>query len=628
MGRDIDGVMRSVRPRFVPVPVLVVSLASLAACSGPQGSVAAPSAPAASSASTAPGAADPATPAPSAADTELAAKLDARLAAEGEAFSGVVLVARDGVPIYQKAVGLADREHGRPNTLGTRFNIASMGKMFTAVAVMQLVQAGKVRLDAPLGTYLTDYPNQDIAHRVTLHQLLTHTGGTGDIFGPEFAEHRGQMRSLQDYVALYGTRPPLFEPGSRWMYSNYGFVLLGRVIEQVSGQSYYDYVAEHIFSPAGMTHTDLATRDGTGTDTEDRAIGYTRRSPEGGQPQSLESSPNTSFLTPRASSAGGADSTVGDLLAFANALENHRLLDAQHTELMLTGKAPMPDGGKYAYGFSDATNDGVRCFGHNGGGPGVSSLLRVCRAPGETSSHLVAVLTNLDPPAGMELMRAVRARFAPNAAASADAAATNTPTPAKAAKTTRPCQDISLDDFEDGDVSVSPSGLGSSRWHSYHDLSGSTVVPAGDLGATRSNDSKFAAHISGKLARARFAWAGVAIQPSDMSAPYDLSPWTAVCFRARGSGTMRFDVSDVNTTPEGGVCRRCYDVFGANVTLSEGWAEHCIPLDSLASMGWGVPPQHTLTSEKVFGLSWSMHTPGSTYDLWVDDVRLMCRSAK
>jgi CubicO group peptidase (beta-lactamase class C family) len=494
--------------------------------------------------------------------------------------------------------------------------------------VLQLVQAGKVRLDAPLGTYLTDYPNQDIAHQVTIHHLLTHTGGTGDIFGPEFAAHREQLRSLQDYVALYGTRAPRFPPGSRWEYSNYGFVLLGRVIEQVSGQSYYDYVAEHVFLPAGMAHTDFAPRDGTGTDAEDRAIGYTHFPPEGGpgQPPSLEPYPNTSIGPHRGSSAGGAYSTVGDLLAFASALESHRLLDAKHTELMTTGTAPMPDGGKYAYGFSDATNDGVRCVGHSGGGPGVSTHLRICRAPGETSSHLVAVLTNLDPPAGKELMRAARARFAPSAPTAATAA--NASTKATAANASRPCQDISLDDFEDGDVSVSPSGLGSSRWHSYHDLSGSTLLPEGDLGATRSDDSKYAAHVSGTLARTRFTWAGVAVQPSDMTAPFDLSPWRAVCFRARGSGTMRFDVSDVNTAPEGGVCRRCYDVFGANVTLSEGWTEHCVRLDALAPMGWGVPPQSTLTPEKVFGLSWSMHTPGSAYDLWVDDVRLICRSAK
>lgn len=397
--------MRTVRLRDLRFAWAILATTScLCACSWPVEPATTPSASAAP--------ASPSAPPPSAApaDAALAAGLDARIASEGEAFSGVVLVARDGAPIYQKAVGLADREHSRANTLDTRFSLASLTKMFTAVAVLQLVQAGKVRLDAPLGTYLTDYPNQDVARKVTIHHLLTHTGGTGDTNGPEFAAHREQLRSPEDYVALFGNRPPLFEPGSRWQYSNYGFVLLGRVIERVSGQSYYDYVTAHVFSPAGMTHTDFPVQDGS-ADHADRAIGYTRLRP--GQPAAAESHPTTLIGPYRGSPAGGVYSTASDLLAFANALESHRLLDANHTELMTTGKVPMPDGGKYAYGFSDAINDGVRCIGHSGGGPGVNTHLRICRAPGETSSHVVVVLTNVDPPGGQNLMRAARESLAP-----------------------------------------------------------------------------------------------------------------------------------------------------------------------------------------------------------------------
>jgi CubicO group peptidase (beta-lactamase class C family) len=352
--------------------------------------------------------ADPGTPG----DAERAAAIDARLAQEGDAFSGVVLVARGGAPIYQKAVGLADREQGRANTLDTRFRIASMTKMFTAVAVLQLVQAGKLRLDAPLGTYLTDYPNRDIANEVTLHHLLTHTGGTGDVFDAELAARHGSMLSLRDYVAALGARAPRFEPGSRHEYSNYGFVLLGRVIEHASGQSYYDYVAKHVFAPAGMTHSDFATIDEAG---EERAIGYTRYLPaeasEASQGAGAALVANTPQLRQRGTPAGGAWSTLGDLLAFANALEGHRLLDEQHTELLTTGKVPTPDGGRYAYGFSEGTLPGLRCIGHNGGSAGASARLRICRAPGETSSQVVIVLSNLDPPAGMDLMRLIRAGF-------------------------------------------------------------------------------------------------------------------------------------------------------------------------------------------------------------------------
>jgi D-alanyl-D-alanine carboxypeptidase len=394
--------MHTVRFRFLRLAWLILAPTTcVVGCSRETGPTAAASA------------MSPSAPRPplGAADAALVASLDARIASDGEAFSGVVLVAHDGVPIYQKAVGLADRQQGRPNTLGTRFGLASLTKMFTAVAVLRLVQDGKVRLDAPLGTYLTDYPNQDVARKVTIHHLLTHTGGTGDDHGPEVAAHHHQLRSLEDYVALLGNRALLFEPGSRWQYSNYGFVLLGRVIERVSGQSYYDYVAEHVFSPAGMTHTDFAIQDGSeDLAADDRAIGYTHLRP--GQPPLAEPHPTTGIGPYRGTSAGGAYATAGDLLTFANALESHRLLDAKHTELLTTGKEPMPDGGKYAYGFSDSTNDGVRCIGHSGGGPGANTHLRICRAPGETSSHVLVVLTNVDPPEGQNIMRAARECFA------------------------------------------------------------------------------------------------------------------------------------------------------------------------------------------------------------------------
>ena len=129
-----------------------------------------------------------------------------------------------------------------------------MGKMFTAVAALQLIQAGKLALDAPISRYLPDYPNKEVA-AVTIEQLLTHTGGTGNIFSPEYFDHRLETREHQDYIKLFGNRGVMFPPGSRWDYSNYGMILLGRIIEVVSGQSYYDYTRAHIFEPLGMTAT-------------------------------------------------------------------------------------------------------------------------------------------------------------------------------------------------------------------------------------------------------------------------------------------------------------------------------------------------------------------------------------
>ena len=137
-----------------------------------------------------------------------------------------------------------------------------MNKMFTAVATLQLVQANKLGLNDALGKCLTDYPNKEVA-AVTIHELLTHTGGTGDIFGPEFDAHRLELHTLQDYLKLYGGRGVKYDPGSTWEYSNYGFILLGMVIEKVSGESYYDYIREHIYTPAGMASS--------GSEPEDQA---------------------------------------------------------------------------------------------------------------------------------------------------------------------------------------------------------------------------------------------------------------------------------------------------------------------------------------------------------------------
>ena len=319
-------------------------------------------------------------------EPELTAALRKQLEQEAAAgsFAGAVLVARNGKPDFAEAYGFADREHKTPNTLRTRFRIGSMNKMFTAVATLQLVQAGKLSINDAVGKYLTDYPNKDIATKVTIHELLTHTGGTGDIFGPEFEAHRLELRTLQDYVKLYGARGPQFEPGSKWEYSNYGFILLGVVIEKVSGENYYDYVREHVYKPAGMTATGSEPEDQT---VDGRSIGYTKM-------DSSDWRPNTDTLPYRGSSAGGGYSTVEDLLKFAQALQANKLLDSHYTELLTTGKPGTPDN-SYAYGFGDSKISGSRCFGHGGGAPGMNGELQICPGAG----YVVAVLANTDPPA-------------------------------------------------------------------------------------------------------------------------------------------------------------------------------------------------------------------------------------
>jgi CubicO group peptidase (beta-lactamase class C family) len=544
-------------------------------------------------------------------EAQLVSELEQRLLAEAtqDEFSGVVMVARGGKPIFQKAIGLADREQGIPNQLQTKFRIGSMNKMFTAVAILQLVQAGKLGLGDPLGKHLKGYPNADVAQQVTIEHLLTHTGGTGDIFGPEFDEHRSELRSLGDYVRLYGKRGLQFPPGSQWAYSNYGFVLLGAVIEKVTGQSYYDYVARHVYAPAGMKNTGSFAED---QKVPLRSVGYMRFRAPGTPPNpGAKWFPNGTTLPYRGTSAGGGYSTIGDLLAFANALEQHRLLDATHTELLTTAKPGVAARGSYAYGFSDQTRRGMRCYGHGGGAPGMNGDLSICRSPGAEQSFVIATLANLDPPAAAKIAEFVRVRL-PTA-----------PEPS-AASAAAPCRDLLLDDLEDGDVSSSGAPGASGAWQSFKDPNGTTLSPEPFAAAPGgASQSKHAAHITGKTAKVPMTWAGMELEAQG-STPYDLSPWTRVCFRARGSGRARFAVMDVNTSPKGGICKQCYNNFGASFSLTPSWQEQCLAFDALTQAWMRGEPLSEVVREKAYSLVWTMHAPDADYDLWVDDVRLVC----
>jgi CubicO group peptidase (beta-lactamase class C family) len=238
--------------------------------------------------------------------------------ARNDRFSGALLIARQDKILFQKAWGFASRENKKANTIDTQFRIGSMNKMFTAVAVLQLVEAGKLSLDATVGTYLPDYPNKEIASKVKLRHLLTHTGGTGDIFGPEFDANRATLKEHGDYLKLYGSREPDQTPGSEFKYSNYGFVLLGAIIEKVSAMSYYDYVRAKVFRPTGMTATDSLPES---EPEPKRAAGYVR------EERAWVS--NVDTLPYRGTAAGGGYSTVGDLLRFARALESGKLVSKE-----------------------------------------------------------------------------------------------------------------------------------------------------------------------------------------------------------------------------------------------------------------------------------------------------------
>jgi CubicO group peptidase (beta-lactamase class C family) len=321
-------------------------------------------------------------------EADALAALSARAAqlARKDEFSGAMLVARHGRVLLEKAWGRANRGARTPNTPDTKFRIGSMNKMFTAVATLQLVDAGRLALDDPIGKHLPDYPNKEVASKVTVRHLLSHTGGTGDIFGPEFERNRLKLRTHSDYVKLYGARGLSHEPGARFEYSNYGFVLLGALIEKISGVSYYDYVRENVFRPAGMLSTDSLPES---QHVANRAVGYTRPYP------GSDWEPNTATLPWRGTAAGGGYSTVGDLMRFAQALSSGRLISKA-----TLAEATRPHRQQYGYGFGVEGNGRLRSYGHGGGAPGQNGELRIFPRLG----YLVVSLSNLDPPAASQLV--------------------------------------------------------------------------------------------------------------------------------------------------------------------------------------------------------------------------------
>jgi D-alanyl-D-alanine carboxypeptidase len=346
-------------------------------------------------------------------------------------FSGAVLIGHRGRVVFEKAAGLASRESRRPNTLATQFRNGSMNKMFTATAAMQLVEAGRLSLDDTVGTVMTDYPNAEVARKVTIRHLLSHTGGTGDFFGPEFVKNRLTLKTHADYVAMFGGRAPLFEPGTEYRYSNYGMVLLGAIIERVSGQSYFDYVRAKVFEPAGMTSTGALPE---AEPLPNRSAGYMRNADAW--------VPNTDTLPWSGTAAGGGYSTVGDFFRFAEALQSGKLISKASLTQMIT-PALIP---QYGFGMFLSGEGPTRNFGHSGGAPGQNGDLRIY----PESGYVIVALSNLDPPAASKLADFAAARLP----------LVSTPAPAPTV----------VDDFESGALAgwtVDRKGTGT--WFIYQD---------------------------------------------------------------------------------------------------------------------------------------------------------------
>ncbi len=308
---------------------------------------------------------------------QLARALDAWLGplAEREEFSGVVLVARHGREVSTRGYGFAERAARTVPTAETRFNIGSIGKVFTRVAVEKLAERGVLSRTDALSQWLPDYPHET-TRSATIEQLLAHRGGVADIFDEAFRQSRDRFTSNAKYYELVSGKAPLFPPGEHEQYCNGCYVVLGEIVARASGRSFERFVEDQVLRPAGMEHTSFATPPSA-------ARPYGRPTP--GSPLQDVSS----WHGPAASAAGGLYATAGDLLAFDNALREFRLLGREKTAAVLD-QAGLPKGRRA----------GGRA-GFAGGAPGSNALLL---GDGEWT---VVVLCNLDPPIAMAVGEAL-----------------------------------------------------------------------------------------------------------------------------------------------------------------------------------------------------------------------------
>jgi CubicO group peptidase (beta-lactamase class C family) len=323
----------------------------------------------------------------------MARDLDAYLdrLVEADAFSGTVLIAQDGQTLYERVDGPASRRFRVPNTMDTKFNLGSMNKMFTAVAIARLVEDGLLSFDDPLSNYVDEsWLPREITDKILIRHMLNHTSGLGSYFSDTFWESsRARFRSLDDYKPLINGETLAFEPGSDWRYSNTGFFLLGVVIENVTGTSYFDHVRARIFEPAGMTDTDCYEMD---EPVQNLAIGYVPEYDESGR---LVWHNNLYLHVIKGGPAGGGFSTVGDLNRFDVALRGGRLVSASMRDELWR---PRPEAGSPGYGYGFGIEQGPlgKVVGHGGGFPGINGKLDMYLDAGYT----VAVLSNYSQGAG------------------------------------------------------------------------------------------------------------------------------------------------------------------------------------------------------------------------------------
>ena len=308
---------------------------------------------------------------------------------DADIFSGAVVIARDGKPVFSQAYGYAEREKKIPNTVDKPFLLGSINKLFTGLAIGQLAEQGKLSYDDPLAKFLPDFPDPESARKIKIKHLLSHTSGLGDYLGTQaYRDAMDRIVTVKARVDIFERKPPAFEPGTKWAYSNIGFELLGRVIEIVTGQDYYDYVQKNVFAPAGATSASFPLLPKNGVAVVPMAYPYEFTTSKGAL-KDFENKLGVMFR--RGSAAGNSIVSALDLIKLSNAMHDGRIVKPETLRLHSSAK-PELGSTSYGYGFIAGPYLGRPFVGHNGRAPGQ------CTEFGELrdTPYTIAVLSNVD----------------------------------------------------------------------------------------------------------------------------------------------------------------------------------------------------------------------------------------
>lgn len=304
-------------------------------------------------------------------------------------YAGVAIAAHAGEIFFEESVGFSLRSAKLPITRNTRFQLASTGKLFTIIAVAQLLEQGAVNLDDSLTKWIPEFAGRGHCSKVTIRHLLGHTSGFGTYWGDKFVERRTLLKSVQDYFVLFEDAEPSFEPGTKFEYSNVGYILLGAVIERATQTDYFRFIQSQIFDRAGMHDSGYFEAD---EDVPNLAFGYTYRAlPESSRGR-VPARIHTQLKPMRGSPAGDAISTAPDLVRLCQALLAGRLVGlavlAQLWQPLHAGPTPQGSSAVFRMGLGFMTIDSRfgNPVGHTGGFAGTTTSVFM-----DPQSSLIAV---------------------------------------------------------------------------------------------------------------------------------------------------------------------------------------------------------------------------------------------